>query len=98
MKDNPFKIWKRLNVRYVVTNTTTKVRLQTRLAPMSYEGQSMQDYVDAFKEILNRLTAMKSEIAEDLQVAMLLASFGDKNKSIFGYSIAALQTSQDELD
>ena len=31
-------------------------------------------------------------------MAMFLASFGYKNKSIFGYYIAALQTIQDALD
>ena len=41
---------------------------------------------------------MKNDVAEDLQVAMLLASFGDKNFSPFGYTISTRQSIQDNLD
>lgn len=57
----------------------------------------MQDYVDAFEKIFNRLSPMKSDIAEDMQVAMVLASFGDRNGSPFGYFIASLQSIQGNL-
>ena len=98
VKTDPYKIWSKLRDRYAVSNTATKVQLQTRLSSMSYQEQSMQDYVDTFEEIFNRLAAMQSEIAEDLQVAMLLASFGDKSKSPFGYLIASMQAVQESLD
>ena len=98
VKTDPYKMWSKLRDRYAVSNTATKVQLQTRLSSMSYQEQSMQDYVDTFEEIFNRLAAMQSEIAEDLQVAMLLASFGDKSKSLFGYLIASMQAVQESLD
>ena len=97
-KDNPFKMWARLKDRYAVSNIATRVQLQTRLSRVNYKGQSMQDYDDLFEEIFNRLAAMKSEIAEDLQVAMLLPSFGDKKQSAFGHTIASLQTLQEKRD
>ena len=58
----------------------------------------MQDYVDAFEGIFDRLAAMKGEIAKDLKVSMLLPSFGDKNQSAFGHQIASLQILQEKLD
>ena len=97
-KENPYRMWVRLRERYAVSNTATKVQMQSKLTRMSYTGQPMQDYIDAFEEIFNRLAAMESDVAEDLQVAMVLASFGDKNKSSFGHVLAALQTIQEKLD
>lgn len=58
----------------------------------------MQDHVDAFEEIFIRLAAIISEIAENFQIAMLMASFGDKNQSAFGHTIASLQTLLEKLD
>ena len=97
-KDNPYRMWNKLKDRYAVSNTATKVQLQTRLSRMSYKNQPMQDYVDGFEESFNRLSAMQSDIAEDLQFAMLLASFGDKNQSPFGHLIASLQAIQENLE
>ena len=92
VKDSPHKMWRRLRDRYAVSNTATRVQLQSKLSRMSYKGQSMQEYVDSFEEIFNRLAAMDSIVSEDFQVAMLLASFGDKNRSQFGFAISSLQT------
>lgn len=58
----------------------------------------MHDYIVSFEEIVNCLSGMKSEIAEEMQVAMVLASFGDKNKYPFGHVIASLTTIQDKLE
>lgn len=58
----------------------------------------MQDYVDAFEETFNRLAAMDSVVTGDMQVSMLLASFGDKNRSRFGCALSSLQTVQENLD
>ena len=91
-KRNPWKMWARLHERYVVSNVTTKVQLQTKLARLPYRNQPMSDYTDAFGEIFNRLEGLESSIAEDMQVTMLLASFGDKNKSPFGHAIYSLQS------
>lgn len=91
-KRNPWKMWTRLHERYAVSNVTTKVQLQTKLARLTYRSQPMSDYIDAFEEIFNRLEGMQSAIAEDMQVAMLLASFGDKNKSPFGHAIYSLRS------
>ena len=58
----------------------------------------MQEYVRNFEKILHRLSAMQGEIAEDLQVAMLLESFEDKSKSPFGHLVASMQAVQENLD
>lgn len=58
----------------------------------------MQDYIGAFEENLNRLAGIRSKVSPDLQVAMLLASFGDKNKSQFGHAITLLQNGQEGLE
>lgn len=99
VKPNPFRMWILLREWYVVSNTASKVQLQSKLALMSYFGQPMQDHIDSFEEIFNRLAGMKSDSGEDLQVAMVLASpFGDKNISAFGHVIDSLQTIQEMLD
>lgn len=57
----------------------------------------MQEYFDLFGETLNRLEGMGSEVSADFQVAIILASFGDKNKSPFGHAIT-LQNLREGLD
>lgn len=59
---------------------------------MVYAGETMQDYVDSFEKAFNNLAAMGSPVADDMQVAMFLASFGEKKSSPFGPVIASLQT------
>ena len=81
-----------------ISNSATKAQLQSKLARGSYCGQPMQDYIDSFEEIFNRLAAMKSDIGEDLQVTIILASFRDNNKSPFEHVISSLQTIQEKLD
>ena len=98
VKYNPYKIWNRLKDRYAVSNTATRVQIQTKFSRMSYKGQSLQDYVDSYEEIFNHIAAMNSKVADDVQVAMLLASFGDKNRSTFGIAIASLQSMQESFD
>ena len=63
---------------------------------MTYEGQSRPDFVDTFEEIFNRL-AVEGEISQEMQIAMLLASFGDKTKSPYGHIVASLQSVQESL-
>lgn len=89
VKDNPFKIWERLNERYAATNTATKVQLQMKLNRMVYKGQSM------FETLYNKLDIMKCNVRDDMRVATLLASFGDKNKTSFGHTIANIQSGND---
>lgn len=98
VKDSHFKIWNRLRDRSSVSNTATKVQLQTTLSRMSYSGQSMQDYIGSFEAIFHRLSAMQNEGAVHLQVAILLASFGDKIRSAFGHLIASPQNAREDLD
>ena len=57
----------------------------------------MPDYIDGYEEIFNRLAAMQSHVSEEMQIAMLLASFGDKSQSQYGHIVTSLQTVQDEL-
>lgn len=96
-KTNPFQMWQKLHERYVVTNVVTKVQLQTRLSKHVYRGQVMSDYVDMFEEIFNRLSGMGSHIQEDMQIAMYLASSGDKGKSPYGHVISSMQTLTSQL-
>ena len=57
----------------------------------------MQEYVEAFEETFDRLAAMESLVTEVMQPATLLASFGDKNRSPFGYAFSSLQTVRENL-
>lgn len=97
-RKNPYAMWKRLQNRYAASNTAKRVQLPARLAHMVYNGESMQDYIDSFESIFNRLEAMYSPIAEDLQVALFLSSFGEKKKSTFGHVIASLQTKKEGVN
>lgn len=96
-KDNPFKMWERLRDRYAVSNVVTRVQLQTRLSRLAYSDQAMSDFIDEFEECFNRLSAMECAVSEQLQVAMLLASFGDKSKSAYGQVVASMQMMEIEL-
>lgn len=96
-KSNPYRMWNKLQERYAVSNTATRVQLQARLARMMYINQPMGDYVDGFEEVYNRLDGMQSTISDEMQIAMFLASFGDLNKSSFGYIISSLQVMQENL-
>lgn len=91
-------MWNRLKDRYAVSNTATKVQLQSKLSRMSYRLDSMEDYVDSYEEIFNCLSAIESKVADDMQVAMLLASFGDEKTSTFGHVLASHQSRQEKLD
>ena len=88
---NPFKMWSRLKDRYAVANTAMKVQLLSRLNKLRYHGQAMGDYVDSFEEIYNRLESMNCTIEPEIQVATLLASFGDRDSSPYGHLVTALQ-------
>lgn len=57
----------------------------------------MQDYLNAFEETFNRLGSVESVVTEDMQVAMLLASFGDKNRSPFVHAHSSLQRVHENL-
>lgn len=96
-KDDPFRIWRRLRDRYAVSNTATRVQLQSKLSRMCYTTQAMGDYIDAFEEIFNRLAGMGSVIDEDMQIALLLSSLGDSNRSRYGHIIISLQTVRESL-
>lgn len=91
-------MWINLKNRYSVSNTATQVQLQSKLARISYGNESMQDYIDSFEEILNRLTATSSVVGESMLVVTFLASFGNKAKSPFGPLIASLQTRSGKLE
>lgn len=92
IREKTHKMWARLSERYAVVNMATKVQVQSRLSRISYTSQDIPQYIDNFEEILNLLAGMDCPIAEELQVAMLLALFGDKSKSPYGHVVASLQT------
>lgn len=77
-KDNPGHMCVRLREWYAVSNIAKKVQMHSNLSLLSPTGEAMQYYIDAFEKIFNRFASMKREVAEDLQIAMILDSFGDK--------------------
>ena len=79
-----------------VVNVASKDQLQYDLSRRIYANQKMTSFVDNFKTIFKKLAGMNSSIPEDMQVASLLTSFGDKSKSPFGHVVAALQASGEE--
>lgn len=54
----------------------------------------MSDSWTRTKEVFNRLTAIGIAISEEMQVALLLASFEGKSRSLFGHVVATVQSSQ----
>lgn len=94
---NPYKMWQVLSERYAKVNVASKVQLQYQLSRLVYRNQSMSEYLDQFQTVYNRLAAMGSVVEEDMQIATLLASFGDKERSPFGHVVAALQASDSEI-
>ena len=96
-QSDPYKMWHRLRDRYAVSNSATRVQLQSKLTKLTYSGQYMGDHVDSFEEIFNRLAGMDSTVSEELQVSIFLSSFGDLNQSRFGHAISSLQNIQDSF-
>ena len=90
-------MWKRLKDRYAVPNTATPVQLQSRLSRITHSNQPIGDYIDSFDEIFNRLAGMGSLIAEDMQIALFLSSFGDPGRSRYGHIVTSFQTLHDDL-
>lgn len=96
-KANPYKMWECLRKRYAVSNVATQVQIQTRLNRLSHDDQVMSDFIDSFEKIFNCLDGMGSPFPEQMQVAFLLSSFGQKSSSKYGGVVAALQTLTDSL-
>lgn len=94
-KGNPYRMWKRRQDRYAVYNVV--IQLPKKLSKYSYDGQVMYDLIDEFEEVFNRVQAMGSPVSEDLQVAMFLASFGDKSNSPYGHVVSTFQTMESSL-
>lgn len=57
----------------------------------------MQNYIDDWEQIFNRLSAINSPIQEKLFFGMLLTLLADKRQSPFGHTISSLQVIQDGL-
>lgn len=94
---NPHRMWNRLQERYAVSNIATQVQLQAKLGRLRYDGQAMSDFIDAFEKIFIGIEGMGHAFPEQIQVAMVLASFGEKSKSSFGHIVAALQSAGQNL-
>lgn len=90
--DNPFNMYQKLKERYAIANVATRVQLLSRPSKLRYESQPMADHIDSFEEFYNRLEASSCRIEEEVKVATLLASFGDRNKSPYGNLVIVLQT------
>ena len=96
-KDNPFRMCARLQERYATSNISGQVQLQTRLKSLPYTGEPMSYFIGSFQETFNRLEFMNALFPEQMQVAMLLAAFGEKTDSSYGHIIAAMQNARQEL-
>ena len=57
----------------------------------------MSDFIDSFEEIFNRLEGMGALFPEQMQVAMLLAAFGEKTQSPYGHIVAPMQNAGQDL-
>ena len=97
-KENSHRMWNRLRERYAVSNVTTRVQLQSKLAKLSFHDQAMSDYIGSFEEVFDRLAAMGTAVSEEMNVATLLSSFGDKFRSPYGHTVASLQTFGNSLN
>lgn len=97
-REDLYKMWNCLKDRYTVSNTATMVPLQIRLLQMRYKNKPREEYIDRFKEFFNLLGSMERTMAQDLQMAKLVASYGDQNRSPHSLAIASLQIMQDGLD
>ena len=89
-RNNPYRMLKILNDRYVVVNVALTVQVQYQLSWLVYGNQKMTSFVDQFQTIFNRLAGINSAIPQDMQVANLLAISGDKSKLPFGHVVEAL--------
>ena len=56
----------------------SRIKVQTEIHSKRFgPGDNMGDYIDGFESMFERLAAMESKVSEDMQVAILLASFAD---------------------
>ena len=95
-KKDPAKMYEKLNERYAAKSSATRVQLQTELHYMKYsEEKSMSEYIDGMESLLNRLESMDCSLPASMQVAILLASFGNTETSPHGPVVSALQTLSD---
>jgi hypothetical protein len=61
--------------RYASSTLSTRMSLMWQLNRLSYQrGKDIEDFVDSFASILDRLECMGAKIDEDLSVVMLLSS------------------------
>lgn len=81
-------MWKRLKDKYAAT----KIQLQSNFIRKSYYEDSIQDYVENHDEVFNHLSTIYCEVSSFMEVAMLLASFGDKKMSTVIHVFAWLHT------
>ena len=77
---------------------TTRVQLQPKLAKLSFCDQAMSEYIGSFEEVFDWLAAMGTAVSEEMKVATLLSSFGEKLRSPYGHTLASLQTFDDTLN
>lgn len=92
-RNNPFCMYKKLTERYATKTAASRVQLQTELYQMRYDaGKVMSEYIDNFENTFLKLDSMECSVPDSLQVAMLLASFGNVDESPYGPVISALQT------
>ena len=59
---------------------------------MEYSVQPINEFVDQFEELFNRMAGIENPDTEEMQVAHLLAAFGEKKSSPFGHVFAAMQS------
>lgn len=77
VKSRVSRMWSRLKDCYAVSSTAAKLQLQTKIFRTLYRNAAVQEYIDLFQEVLNRLDSMESCVPENLRVAMFLALLGE---------------------
>lgn len=96
-KKNPFNIFQNIEKRYATKSPASRVQIQTKLHNMHYDtSMSLSTYIDGMEGLFIKLEEIKSSVPESLQVAMLLASFGNLDNSPYGPVLSALNSFAEE--
>ena len=90
-KRSPKGMWKKLHDRYATSSSASRIQVHMALHSKKLKpDEVMEDFIDGFESLFERLAAMDYEIEESMKVAMLLSSF-DSSKD-YDHVISALKT------
>ena len=84
-------MWKRLHDRYATSSSATRIQVHTMLYSKKLKPEeNMENFIDGFESLFERLAAMEYGIEERMKVAILLAIFDGNNE--YDHIISALKT------